>query len=61
MIDYYKQIDEGLKRYEAGLPPTLLIEWLGERIDWCYRWKHITKSQMEELCDRVVRILEERT
>lgn len=28
------------------------ISWICDRIDWCWKFRHITKAQMEELCDR---------
>lgn len=56
--DYYKEIDEVLKRYEEHKPYfDKSIDWAVNRIDWCYKWRKITEDQMEELADRVVEIL----
>jgi len=58
--DYYKEIDEVLKRYEEYKPYfDKNIEWAANRIDWAYHWHKITEDQMEELADRVVKIYED--
>jgi hypothetical protein len=58
MKNYYKEIDEELKRYEEYKPwHTKSIDWICNRIDWCWKWRKITKNQMEELADRVTAIL----
>lgn len=58
--DYYAEIDEVLKRYEEYKPYfDKNIDWACNRIDWCWKWKKITKEQMEELADRAALILEE--
>lgn len=55
--DYYKEIDKVLKRYEEHKPYfDKNIDWAANRIDWCWRWRKITKEQMEELADRVIKI-----
>lgn len=61
MKDYYKQIDKALMEYEQYKPyHSYSIDWICNRIDWCWKWKKISKSQMEELSDRAVNILERR-
>lgn len=57
--DYYKEIDEALKSYENYKPyHTKSMDWVANRIDWCYKFHHITKEQMEELADRSTEIFE---
>lgn len=57
--NYYKEIDEVLKTYEDFKPcHTKDIDWICNRIDWCWKFRHITKEQMEELADRVCKILD---
>lgn len=57
--DYYAEINKVLKEYEDYKPyHTLDIDWACNRIDWAYKWRKITKEQMEELADRAVAILE---
>mgnify|MGYP007013942057 CR=1 FL=1 len=59
MKNYYKEIDTVLSEYENYKPyHTKDIDWACSRIDWCWKWKKITKIQMEELADRAVAILE---
>lgn len=60
-MKYYKEIDEAIKSYENYKPyHTRNIDWICNRIDWCWKWRKITKVQMEELCDRVIAIFLER-
>lgn len=59
MIDYYKQIDEALKSYEEFRPyHRFKIEWICNRIDWAWKFRRITREQMEELADRATYVLE---
>ena len=59
MNKYYSEIDKALQSYENYKPyHTHNIEWISNRISWCWKWRKITKEQMEELCDRVIKILE---
>ena len=56
--DYYKEIDEALKSYETNKSwHEKSIDWICDRIDWCWRFRHITKEQMEELADRACEVL----
>lgn len=56
--DYYKEINDALVSYEEFKPyHTKSIDWICNRIDWCYKWRKITKEQMEELTDRIINIL----
>lgn len=55
--DYYNEIDTVLTEYENyKIWHTKSIEWAANRIDWCWKWKKITKEQMEELADRATAI-----
>jgi hypothetical protein len=59
MNKFYDEIDKALQSYEDYKPyHTRKIEWISDRICWCWKWKKITKEQMEELCDRVIKVLE---
>lgn len=59
MNKFYDEIDKALQSYENYKPyHTRKIEWISDRICWCWKWKKITKAQMEELCDRVIKVLE---
>ena len=57
--NYYVEIDNALKSYEDYKPwHDKSIDWIADRIDWCWKFRHITKEQMEELADRVVKIID---
>lgn len=58
MKDYYSEIDKVLKEYEEYKPyHTKDIDWACNRIDWAWKWRKISKMQMEELADRAIQIL----
>lgn len=60
MNKFYKEIDKALRSYEDYKPyHTHSIEWITNRIDWCWKWKKISEEEMKELCDRAIVILEE--
>ena len=59
MNKFYDEIDKALQSYENNKPyHTHNIEWISNRISWCWKWRKITKEQMEKLCDRVIKVLE---
>ena len=59
MNKFYSEIDKALQSYENYKPyHTRNIEWISNRISWCWKWRKITRAQMEELCDRVIKVLE---
>ena len=59
MNKFYDEIDKALRSYEDYKPyHDKKIEWISNRITWCWKWRKITKEQMDELCDRVINILE---
>ena len=61
MKNYYIEIDKAISRYENYYPwKEKSIEWICNRIDWCWKFRHITKEQMEELADRCCKVLERR-
>ena len=52
--NYYKEIDKELKSYEENEPyHAKTITWICDRIDWAWKWRKITKEEMEELTNRV--------
>ena len=58
MKDYYKEIDQALKSFEDFKPyHTKSIDWICNRIDWCWKFRHITENQMHELADRAVAVM----
>lgn len=52
---WYEGIDVHLRRLEEGKTPSRTILWIVDRISWCWKWRKITKEQMEELAERVIR------
>ena len=61
MNKFYNEIDKALQSYENYKSyHTRNIEWISNRISWCWKWRKITKEQMEELYDRVIKVLERR-
>ena len=61
MKNYYNDIHNAILQYEEFAPyKTKSIEWICSRIDWCYKWKHITEKQMNSLVDRIVFVMENR-
>lgn len=58
MKDYYDQISKEIEKYESLKSCKQLVAWICDRIDWCWKFKKISEEQMNELCDRVIDILE---
>lgn len=57
--NYYEEINNALLSYETFKPyHTLSIDWICDRIDWCWKFRHITEKQMNELADRACAVLE---
>lgn len=55
---YYYQIDIALKDYEQHKPyKRFSIDWICNRIDWCWKFKHLTKEQMESLSNRICEVM----
>ena len=59
MNKYENEIEEALSSYENYKPYHLKsIEWICNRIDWCWKWRHIRKEKMEEFANRIIKIME---
>lgn len=51
----YALVLDTLDRLERGMyTGNLDIYWCGDSIAWLWKWKKITKAEMESLCDRVI-------
>ena len=58
MKNYYMDIDKAIIEYEVFASyKTKSIDWICNRIDWCYKWKHITETQMNELANRIIFVM----
>jgi hypothetical protein len=55
MNKWYEGIDINLKRLEEGRYALRPIEWVADRIAWCWKWRKITEEEMNELTERVIR------
>ena len=56
---YYEQIDTALKSYETLKPwHPFPLEWIGDRIAWCWKWRKISEVEMTELVNRYVDVME---
>lgn len=56
-VEYIK-IDKALTRLEQGKYATYSVDWCIGRIDWAWKWRKITKEQMEELAERACALLD---
>lgn len=60
-LKYYNEIDKVLKSYENYAPyHDRDMDWVANRIDWCWKWRKITREQMEELANRATKIFEDK-
>lgn len=57
MKDYYREIDEAIKRYEEYRYATRNISWITNRIDWCWKFRKISREQMNELSSRITEVI----
>ena len=53
-----KRINKALDAMEQGRYAGLKLGWITERIDWLWKFRHITREQMEKLADRTTYIIE---
>ena len=57
--NYYEEINEVLKSYEDRKSyHTKNMDWVANRIDWAWKWRKITREEMEELTDRAISIFD---
>ena len=55
MNKFYEEINKALLSYETNKPyHPRKLDWICNRIHWCWKWKKISESQMEELIKRVI-------
>lgn len=59
MNKYEKQLHNALSEYEAYRPwKSHTIEWICNRIDWCWKWRKISEECKDAFCDRIIKIME---
>ena len=54
--DYYAQLDRWVSQYETKGNGDQKLSSISDKISWCWKWKKITKQQVDELCDRMLEI-----
>lgn len=58
--DYFNKINKAILEYENYRPcKQHTIQYITDYIVWAYKFKHITKKEMEGFCDRMIKIIEE--
>lgn len=57
--DYSAQLNTALTEYENRRPyKQYSIDWICDRIDWCWKWKKITEKEKDSFCERIVKVME---
>ncbi len=58
-MNYTKQLNKALADYEQFKPiKQYSIDWICNRIDWCWQWRKITPEEKDDFCDRIIKIME---
>lgn len=59
MNKFELQIENAIQSYENYKPyHQHTIEWICNRIDWCWKWRKISKERMNEFIDRIIKVME---
>jgi len=57
--DYSAQLNTALTEYENCKPyKQYSIDWICDRIAWCWKWKKITEKEKDNFCERIVKVME---
>lgn len=51
--DYYAQLNRWVFQYEKPGFKEVSSDIITNKICWCWKFRKITREQMEELCDRM--------
>lgn len=54
----YEKIDRALKQHENHKYCERSLDSIADYIDWAWKWRKITREEMEDAADRVVALLE---
>lgn len=61
MKDFYTELDQSIKCYEEFKPYHLLtIDQITDKIDWCWKFRKITEEQLQDLTDRIIKVMEDK-
>lgn len=56
---YYDQIDKAIKSYEQFRScHSMGLDKICDKIDWCWKWRKISETQMHNLVDRIVYLMD---
>ena len=55
----YEKIDCWITQHENFKYTERTIDQIADYIDWAWKWRKISKEQMEETADRVCNLLED--
>lgn len=56
---YYDQIDKAIKSYEQFRSfHSMSHDKICDKIDWCWKWRKISETQMHNLVDRIVYLMD---
>ena len=59
MNKFELQIENAIQSYENYKPyHQHTIEWICNRIDWCWKWRKISEEKMHEFADRIIKVME---
>ena len=58
MKNQYIVIDKALKEHEEFRYAQHSLSWIANRIDWAYKWRHISYEEMTELAQRIIYLLD---
>lgn len=55
----YRLLIETIEKYEnfKYVPRELSISWCNDSICWLWKWRKISREEMESLCERMVEIM----
>ena len=55
----YEKIDKALKQHENYKYCERSLESIANYIDWAWKWRKITREEMENAADRICKLLDE--
>ena len=59
MNKFELQIENAIQSYENYKPyHQHTIEWICNRIDWCWKWRKISEEKMNEFAERIIKVME---
>ena len=56
----YEKIDKALKQHERNGYYERSLDSIADYIDWAWKWRKITREEMENAADRVCKLYDKR-